>query len=64
MAIAIRTVSTVIRLKKDRMYISLTKEEPQVEANDNHDNAKQTWSCQTGADCHIPKHNAELLVRK
>jgi hypothetical protein len=46
------------------MYISLTKEEPQVEANDDHDNANHTWSCQAGADCHIPKHNAELLVRK
>lgn len=40
MAIARRAVSTYFRLKENSMHMSLTKEEPQVEADDNHDNAK------------------------
>lgn len=64
MAIASRAVSAVFELLEHKVHISLTKEEPQVEADDNHDNAKQTWSCKAGADSHIPEDNAELLVRK
>jgi hypothetical protein len=54
-----------LRLDQKRwILLELTKEEPQVEADDNHDNAKYASSREAGTDGHVPKHNAKLLVGK
>lgn len=42
----------------------LTKEEPKVETNDNHNHAYNATPAQRSAQRHVPEHNTELLVSK
>lgn len=63
MAIAEELLESWLKFKK-RVLLRLTKEEPQVKADDNHDNTKHAASSEAGTDGHVPKHNAELLVSK
>jgi hypothetical protein len=46
----------------ERRFGPLTECEPQVEADDNHDDANDAASCQSRSEGHGPEHTTELLV--